>query len=253
MATKKKRKLPTTGPCRLCDKHSILLESHVLPEFLYKPTYDENHRAIVVRLDEMDKGHARKGLRENLLCDACEKFLSQEYEDYFAREWTRRPRVITEPSVVVAGLDYRRVMLFFLSILWRASISTRKEFVDSTLGTAEDSVKQLLLGSGHAALSRFRLYVQALVYPSGHVADGIIKFPQRRTDENSVDHFLIAAGGWWMVTRLGDNDDPSSLPEGCLRETGELTLYRLPIAECPLLGGAAPLFRQIEQMAKSAR
>jgi len=36
--------------CRLCQKEKPLVQSHVIPEFLYRPLYDEKHRAVEAKL-----------------------------------------------------------------------------------------------------------------------------------------------------------------------------------------------------------
>jgi hypothetical protein len=35
-------------PCKLCGAHTPLQNSHILPEFVYVPIYDEKHKGLVV-------------------------------------------------------------------------------------------------------------------------------------------------------------------------------------------------------------
>lgn len=68
--------------CRLCQKDKPLQNSHVVPEFFYKPSYDKKHRIyarISGKLAHMPP--LQKGLREPLLCRDCEQKLSP-YEKY---------------------------------------------------------------------------------------------------------------------------------------------------------------------------
>ena len=59
--------------CFLCLSEATLRASHVVPEFFYKPMYDEKHRFFTVSSDpeRRDRMH-QKGVRESLLCDDCE-------------------------------------------------------------------------------------------------------------------------------------------------------------------------------------
>ncbi len=68
--------------CRLCQRHKPLQNSHVVPEFFYKPSYDEKHR-IYARIGARLAGMPplQKGFREPLLCWDCEQKLSP-YEKY---------------------------------------------------------------------------------------------------------------------------------------------------------------------------
>jgi len=64
--------------CRLCLHESELRNSHIIPEFVYKPIYDEKHRFdVIARAKEIRNDEKQKGLREHLLCQSCETKLSQ--------------------------------------------------------------------------------------------------------------------------------------------------------------------------------
>ena len=61
------------GTCKLCSAERKLRNSHILPEFMYGPVYEDgDHR---FRLVDVETGRARlhqKGLREPLRCQVCE-------------------------------------------------------------------------------------------------------------------------------------------------------------------------------------
>ena len=68
--------------CKLCLKQKDLQKSHLIPEFFYKPLYDEKHRFHVLTTTPEDKNiFEQKGIREKLLCYDCEQYFSQ-LEDY---------------------------------------------------------------------------------------------------------------------------------------------------------------------------
>jgi len=68
--------------CALCGKNEPLLNSHIIPEFAFKPTYDPKHRYHVLStFARRPRLLEQKGLREPLLCAECETRLSQ-YEHY---------------------------------------------------------------------------------------------------------------------------------------------------------------------------
>jgi hypothetical protein len=66
------------GRCALCQQDRELCASHIIPEFFYKPVYDEKHRFYTFSTDPADEveGPEQKGLREHLLCKDCEGKLS---------------------------------------------------------------------------------------------------------------------------------------------------------------------------------
>ncbi len=131
--------------CALCQQEVPLVRSHIVPEFLYKPHYDEKHRALL--FDKRDVPHTmvQKGLRERLLCEGCEARL-QVFEDYFARYWFKErplPAKVVASEVTLRGIDYARFKLFLLSIVWRASVSDTAP--EMSLGPHEEPVRSMLI------------------------------------------------------------------------------------------------------------
>lgn len=134
--------------CRLCGASTTLRRSHVIPEFIYQPMYDEKHRFFA--LDKREAWRAKpvqKGLSERMLCDRCERFFSK-FEKYAAEVMSGRSSATLRQSrdrIWVSGLDYGRFKLFLLSILWRASVSNLEFFKLVSLGPHEDKIKSMLI------------------------------------------------------------------------------------------------------------
>ena len=133
--------------CRLCEEDKPLQNSHVVPEFFYKPSYDEKHRIyarISGKLAHMPP--LQKGLREPLLCWDCEQKLSP-YEKY-NREILYGGVEITgsrKPNKIeFIGLNYKRVRVFYLSLLWRMSIAGHRFWKDVDLGRHEEKVREMV-------------------------------------------------------------------------------------------------------------
>jgi hypothetical protein len=131
------------GRCRLCLQEAELLKSHVLSEFLYDPTYErydpgqpKQGRMLQVPAD-LDKqiGYLQKGLRERLLCSACEQHLSRSCERYAAEvlkkmDETEIPagqRSATADRTLVAGAGQRFESARRLSLFGLHKPNTRKE------------------------------------------------------------------------------------------------------------------------------
>lgn len=69
--------------CRLCKKPAQLCHSHILPEFLYRPLYDDKHRFSVLTKNVEGYQYLQRGLTERMLCAKCERQLSA-HERYAA-------------------------------------------------------------------------------------------------------------------------------------------------------------------------
>lgn len=130
--------------CRLCLKESELRNSHILPEFLYENVYDEIHRTLVIS-NEKEK-FVQKGIREKLLCQKCETKLSK-YEKYAKELILEIPNFTRDDNLGLLyseSVDYTRLKLFQLSILWRASISSHIAFHQVKLGPHEHKIRSML-------------------------------------------------------------------------------------------------------------
>jgi hypothetical protein len=172
--------------CQLCDEPRHLLRSHVVPEFFYKPVYDKKHR-LLTRLDGRLAGTPplQKGLRERLLCNRCEQkfgrheaygrdlLYGQRITDALRpyTEATIRPVVGRIPRAVAAvdrvggfwtvgelslpHVDYRRLRLFGLSLLWRMAIASHEIWRPVDFGSDRAVLKEMLKSDDPGAPDQF--------------------------------------------------------------------------------------------------
>ncbi len=114
--------------CKLCHSNDPLRNSHIIPEFLYKALYDDKHRFFEISSNPDKKtSFQQKGLREKLLCDACEQRLSI-WEQYTCKLLhggvAQTYSQCSDDHFYLEELDYKKLKLFQLSVLWRAGLSS---------------------------------------------------------------------------------------------------------------------------------
>jgi len=131
----------------LCLKRKPLCDSHIIPEFFYKPLYDTRHRFHII---SSTAGHKpqfkKKGIKEPLLCEGCECTLNK-YEKYARGIFLGGQEIECEnkPSrIVVRSLEYQMLKLFQMSILWRASVAKHPLFSNIALGPHEERLRSML-------------------------------------------------------------------------------------------------------------
>ncbi|QQG64545.1 hypothetical protein [Desulfobulbus oligotrophicus] len=145
--------MTTVGTCALCrTPASILLKSHIIPEFFYKRVYTKTHKFTAIALDEEERlAIEQKGYRENLLCAVCEtklskwegelsRFVAQVISDSYTTCSTTQVGTVT----VVNGVNYSSVKMAMLSIFWRMSIAQHNLFSLYKLGPYEEDFRNLL-------------------------------------------------------------------------------------------------------------
>ena len=132
--------------CRLCQEDKPLRKSHIFPEWLYKPLYDDNHRFFVLSTDANKKRGTRpKGIYEKLLCNQCEQRLSKwEGCDRDVFYDLSLKVVVDNRAVVFSGLKYTPFKLFQMSLIWRASITNRREAHRDDLGPRTEGRRKML-------------------------------------------------------------------------------------------------------------
>ena len=146
--------------CHLCQRFELLRRSHIVPEFFYRQMYDEKHRALVIDTKTDASRLIQKGIREELLCHDCEQFLNDRYEQPFLREWRDGDMV---PQQLFPGqfhrvrVDYARVKLFLLSVLFRADVSSLSTFGSVTLGPHRERLRQMILGEDPGSPTEYNI------------------------------------------------------------------------------------------------
>ena len=134
--------------CKLCRKPGDIYRSHIIPEWGYEGVYDDRHRFVGFDLLNQKKGKIRqKGEREKLLCQKCETVFSV-WEEYGKGVWdlnTGQWEVLAEGGLWGRGLDYRRLKLFLLSVLWRADVAKGDIGDNVSLGPHSEKIRLMLL------------------------------------------------------------------------------------------------------------
>ncbi len=103
------------------------------------------------RFYEMHNGASsliQDGPKEYLLCADCEQKLSR-HEKYF-KEAVHLSRhgiqIVQNDSIaVISNLDYSKVKLFLLSVIWRMSVSSLPQFERISLGEHEDIIRRIII------------------------------------------------------------------------------------------------------------
>lgn len=172
---------PTPSMCRLCLKPGPLRESHVLPEFLYKPMYDEKHRFMIISPNpDVSIKRPQKGLKEYLLCEKCEQHLGR-LEKYI-KEVIYDGKHVTHKrlanQLILHGLDYKNVRLYYLSLLWRMSVSKQRMFRDVDLGVRhEEKLRRMILDENPGEPQEYGFYCIALLI-NGKAFPDFIREPE---------------------------------------------------------------------------
>ena len=207
-------------------RRGILVRSHVVPGFLYRPHYDEKHRALLFDKRDAPYTMVQKGPRERLLCEGCEARL-QVFEDYFARYWFKRrplPARVVAPEVILSGIDYTQFKLFLLSVVSRGSVSGTSP--EMSLGPHEERMRGMLINADPGPGDRYPIFGGVIVDEEGQPWDGAMLAPLKiRVKAHWACRMVFGCVAWTVLTS-GHQTLP--LEEHFLSESGDLRLPALP-------------------------
>lgn len=188
--------------CRLCQNEEDLSDSHIIPEFFFKPLYTSKHQFFALSTDEgIANKILQKGLREKLLCQKCETFLSK-YELYVAEVFQGTSRLqmkqLSEKRIVLA-VDYVKFKLFELSVLWRASISSLDFFSAIVLGDEEEKLRKMLLAEDPGEPGMYGSFLIVPLFGSRIPLVDMIASPDCTTLNREKVYSFVMGGCLWFV------------------------------------------------------
>ena len=212
-------------PCALCLQEVELRRSHIIPEFLYETLYDDKHRLQVLSIiPDQSSWREQKGLRERLLCDACEQRLSV---------WERYASLVLKGGVAlnyrsegnivhITGLDYAPFKLFQRSVLWRAGASSLPFFEKVQLGKHAEALRLLLMAGDPGSPERYGCFMFGLKHEA-QAFTGVIMQPGKvRLSGHTAYRFVFGGFLWAMLVSSHDLGAP--LNQCTLSTTGETVL-----------------------------
>lgn len=218
--------------CALCLKSADLQRSHIIPEFLFRTLYDDKHRFHVISTDEAERNkYQQKGLREPLLCSTCEQQFSR-YERYASLVLSGGPNLgyqFDGAAAIVTGIEYKLFRLFQLSVLWRAGVSRQEFFKDVSLGSHEESLRQMLLAEEPEHSSKYGCIMFALFH-EGIVQRNLMLQPDRLRFHGLRGYRFVFGGLVWIYVVSGHKSS-AEIERGFLLEDGCAVIFLKQLGE----------------------
>lgn len=128
--------------CRLCLQDKKLCLSHVIPKAFLKRAKKSSPQLIRLSIgSQIGPVMDNVDWKEPLLCQDCEKFICNRYEESQIRFLRNGRLVVRHPDrITFTDFSYRKFYIFWLSILWRTSISSHPAFRAFEMGAQLDEI-----------------------------------------------------------------------------------------------------------------
>lgn len=212
--------------CALCHKRKKLKNSHIVPEFFFKPLYNGKHRFQLIPSINEEKAHyEQKGIRENLLCEECEEQLSK-YEKYTSQLFYGGEGVYytNENPIRIEGIDYKKFKLFQLSLLFRASVSNLDFFKNINLGPHEEKIRKMLINENPGGENDYPCIILIPEMRGRLMSDELIITPEEIKKFEDHRQYRFILGGCFWVYIVSSHTSMFSFKEFFLKENGKLLI-----------------------------
>lgn len=210
--------------CRLCNNDRELRLSHIIPEFLWKELYDDNHSFYGITGRGL-RGHKilQKGLRERLFCDACEQLFNESFEKPFKARWVDKFPLPTKwgvDDIFWINVDYPTFKLFHLSVLFRAHVSSLEDFGAVQLGSHAETIRKMLLDSDPGDSHKYPIFGYAILNPETKEPVQIVSSAQASRMNGAYFYGMMYGGvEWWVCVashRVPDFEKLSLRADGAM-------------------------------------
>lgn len=221
-----------TSFCRLCGQPKKLVKAHIIPNFMYNELFDQNHRITQVSLEDyafkkrvqLETGEFDK----NILCEKCDNEVLGSFEAYAKRAFyggtmlqlSKEPeQLFNKTWMQVGGLDYKKFKLFLLSVLWRASITTRPYFEQINLEQHANIIRDMILKEDPGKREDY----PTLIIHARAVTNQIITKPKLVGKPGDKIFSFVIAGGIFVFF-VECNNVPDYLMECTINETNKMRI-----------------------------
>ena len=205
------------GQCSLCGKRAKLVKSHIIPEWAWKPIYDKRHRLLRIASHHRQRvGFSHSGEWDKFLCQPCEDSFKELDECGRAVIYSRPGEPTfgietreSEYGADITGIDYLRMKLFQLSVLWKASVCKREFFSDVNVGEHESTIRAMLRERAPGDAIEYGCVMMSLTYQPNKPLHEIIDKPATfREGKWTLVRFLFAGCIWIYVLHQDAHDFP---------------------------------------------
>lgn len=227
--------------CKLClEEKELIKESHLIPDFMYKFIKDVDNHMMSISGNQIEK--AKKvytgEFESNILCKNCDNAIIGSYESYASKiinyqtkiEGISATKFVDENSNLkhaeIKGLDYSKFKLFLLSLLWRASISSRDFFKNVKLDSKEEeSLRQMLLNGDPGEPDDYPCIV--CLPNQSLLLNKFVQSPIVITKENKKIGYSFLIGGTYYYFYIIKNALPFPIEKFAINKKGEFTILFL--------------------------
>lgn len=224
----------TSTQCRLCRQKKFLIKAHIIPAGFYRPLKTEKTvPEIHTNIEGAFPQRSPVGIFDrNILCRECDALMGpwdQHAQNILLKDIPEESSIFHHRKRVayqITKFDYKRLKLFFVSLLWRASISTHVFFKRISLGSQEEILRDMILNQRPGSLKSYPVTLARFENPA---ANGILDPHPEVFDDVKFCRFYLT--GYVVYIQVDDKPPPSFLGDFAIKENEPITVIMRNFAE----------------------
>jgi hypothetical protein len=217
-----------SSTCKFCGSESKLIKAHIIPAGLFR-RLQKGDKPLELMTNKAGE-HIKKApigvYDRTIVCGKCEK-IWQEWDEYAQQLLTDGPlngRIIYHENkalcYVVDSYDYQKLKLFFISLLWRAAVSSHPFFSKVSIGEFEDIAKWHIVSRAPGNSSDFSITLARFENP---LAKPILDpHTEKFSDVNYVRFYLSG-----YIAYIKVDHKPAPMPLAVITLSEKTPLYIL--------------------------
>lgn len=222
--------------CRLCLKEKKFIKAHIIPEGFFRPL---RSGSLAPEMHTNTPGSYPKRTQvgaydSSILCLECDQKMAPW--DGYAQEvlihrFSEANEILLQGRTVarrIENFDYRRLKLFFISLLWRSSVSRHDFYKRISLGPFEDRLKTMILARDPGGSQDFAVILARFEDPE---FTAMLDPHPEKFDSVSFCRFYLT--GFVAYIKVDQRPAPTFLADFCLRENAPLIILARSLRNSP--------------------
>jgi len=215
--------------CKLCGKEKRLIRAHIIPAGFFRRQRQGKGplRLVTSRAGEYNR-RAPIGVYDmTIVCKECENTW-REWDDYAQKLLAEEPlngqvkyHDGQKIAYIVNDFDYNQLKLFFISIIWRASVSSQSFFSRVSLDLFEKIAKDFIANNKPGNNEDFSVILSKFCHPLGKQCT----MDPYRYKNSDVNYYRFYLAGY--IADIKVDHKPTPMPLSLVTISEDKPLYIL--------------------------
>ncbi|HOF77225.1 MAG TPA: hypothetical protein PL134_09035 [Smithellaceae bacterium] len=207
--------------CKLCGENKKLIKAHIIPAAFFRPLSTTNKAPeIFSNTNGVFPKRSPTGIYDkDILCEQCDRCIGlwDDYANKILIQNFSEKCAVYHKGIKVAykidNYDYKKLKLFFISLLWRALISEREFYKRINISSHEQNLKDMIINKNPGGSYNYAVALAKFSDPK--IA---VMLDPHKTRFDGINYCQFYLTGFVAYIKTDKRNPPDFLKEFCLKE-----------------------------------